>query len=69
MADITMCKDVTCPQADKCYRFTANTSDIQSYFVVSPLKDDKTCDEFWLDERHKIFIQNKQNRLKNENNK
>ena len=56
MADITMCKDNSCPRAGQCYRFTANASDLyQSYFISSPLKDDKSCDEFWLDERHKIL--------------
>ena len=55
MADITMCKDIRCPVASKCYRYTANPSDIQSYFVISPLQEDNTCNEFWLDERHKIL--------------
>jgi len=31
----------------------------QSFFVNSPLKEDKSCDEFVLDERHKILRRNK----------
>ena len=59
MADITMCKDNTCPNAGHCYRFTANANELrQYYFVVSPLKDDKSCDEFLADERHKILKRN-----------
>jgi lipoate synthase len=60
MADITMCQDSSCPNAGQCYRYTANVSTHrQSYFVVSPLKEDKSCDEFVLDERHKILRRNK----------
>ncbi len=55
MADITMCNDNKCPRAGQCYRFTANQSDYQYYFVVSPLQKDNSCNEFWLDERHKIL--------------
>lgn len=56
MADITMCDDSSCPRAGQCYRFTAPpTRNWQSYFIPSPLKEDKSCDEFWLDERHKIL--------------
>jgi hypothetical protein len=51
-----MCNDNSCPRAGQCYRFTANVNELyQSYFISSPLKDDKSCDEFWLDERHKIL--------------
>lgn len=56
MADITMCNDNSCPRSGQCYRFTATpTHNWQSYFIPSPLKDDKSCDEFWLDVRHKIL--------------
>lgn len=48
MADITMCKGTDCPRAKECYRFTATANEYrQSYFVIVPLKEDKTCDEFW----------------------
>jgi hypothetical protein len=60
MADITMCKDVTCPNAQTCYRFMANVNPFrQSFFIKSPLKEDKTCDEYWKDERHKILRRSK----------
>lgn len=48
MADITMCKDATCPNAQTCYRFKANVNPYGQYFFInSPLKEDKTCDEYW----------------------
>lgn len=48
MADIAMCKGTDCPRAKECYRFTATANEYrQSYFVIVPLKEDKTCDEFW----------------------
>lgn len=50
-----MCNDNKCHRAGQCYRFTANQSDYQYYFVVSPLQKDNSCNEFWLDERHKIL--------------
>ena len=53
-----MCNDTSCHRAGQCYRFTANASDYQYYFMTSPLKEDKSCDEFWLDERHKILRSN-----------
>jgi hypothetical protein len=60
MADITMCDDALCPNAGKCYRFTAPIADYnQSWFIKSPLKKDKSCDQFWLDERHIILRRNK----------
>lgn len=60
MADITMCNDNTCPRAGHCYRFTANANpDRQSYFIQSPLQEDKSCNEYWLDERHKILRRDK----------
>lgn len=56
VADITMCNDITCHRTGQCYRFTANVNPYrQSYFITSPLKADKSCDEFWLDERFKIL--------------
>jgi hypothetical protein len=48
MADITKCKGTNCPRQSECYRFIAPTSEYrQSYFIVVPLKEDKSCDEFW----------------------
>ena len=47
MADITMCKDNTCPKKEQCYRFTANKNEFwQSYFMASPREDEK-CNYFW----------------------
>ena len=55
MADITMCKGTDCPMKNNCYRHTASVNMYrQAYFINVPLKEDKTCDEFWQDERHKI---------------
>ena len=55
-----MCNDTLCPRCTECYRFMADVHTIrQSFFVNSPLKEDKSCDEFVLDERHKILRRNK----------
>ena len=55
-----MCKDTLCPRAMECYRFVADVNPIrQSFFINSPLKEDKSCDEYWLDERHKILRKTK----------
>lgn len=46
MADITMCKDDTCPMAKDCYRHNAKANPFwQSWFVDSPRKGDE-CSEF-----------------------
>ena len=51
-----MCDDIKCPQCVSCYRHTAPIAEYnQSWFVKSPLKEDKTCDEFLMDNRHKIL--------------
>lgn len=51
MPDITMCPgtvgDRECPQKDKCYRHTAFPSYHQSYFMELPMKEDKTCENYW----------------------
>lgn len=46
MADITKCKPVDCPHKEKCYRFTAEADEYQSYFTTPPIKDGK-CDMYW----------------------
>jgi len=46
MADITKCKGFYCPIKEKCYRFTAQPSQVQSYFMEIPIKDGK-CDMYW----------------------
>lgn len=48
MADITKCNGTGCDMKDRCYRYTAKSNEYrQSYFIDVPLKEDKTCDEFW----------------------
>ena len=46
MADITMCKGDSCPLKDNCYRYLANASEYQYYFVEAPYKD-KDCEYYW----------------------
>lgn len=46
MPDISMCPGDGCPKKQMCYRHTAKASDLQSYFVTSPIKDDGECDHF-----------------------
>lgn len=46
MPDIAMCRGEECPRKQDCYRCTAKASDYQSYFMVAPIKEDKTCDYF-----------------------
>ena len=50
MTDITKCtgeKDgKVCPLRKTCYRFTAPTGTMQSFFREAPLKEDGTCDHF-----------------------
>lgn len=60
MADITKCKDITCPAKDKCRRFTAPDSLMQSYFLNSPkqIKDGViTCEMFWGEKSESIMNQ------------
>jgi hypothetical protein len=42
MPDIAMCKNYLCPLSEKCYRFTARPSMMQSYALFEP-EDDGTC--------------------------
>jgi hypothetical protein len=49
MADITMCKGINCEQRGTCYRYIATANPYaQSYFSETPMKDEKTCDEYIL---------------------
>ena len=52
MADITMCRDSNCPLKDTCYRFKANPSFMQSYFLDSP-RTEKDCEYYWEDKEKK----------------
>jgi len=46
MPDISMCQGNKCPLKETCYRFKATASSYQSYFSVSPIKEDNTCDYY-----------------------
>ena len=46
MADITKCKGTYCPIKESCYRFTAQKSELQSYFLESPIKENGKCDMY-----------------------
>ena len=46
MADITKCRDFFCSLKDTCYRYTATSSDRQSYFILSPRKKNE-CEYYW----------------------
>ena len=56
MSDITKCKGVNCPIKDQCKRYTAKESMSQSYFMESPIKDNK-CDMYWGENNEAIFNQ------------
>ena len=53
MPDITMCKGEDCTQSYKCYRYTAEPSMMQSYFLESPNKKVNECEYFWENVREK----------------
>ena len=46
MSDITKCDGTDCPFKEKCYRYTSEADEYQSYFTESPIKDGK-CDYYW----------------------
>ena len=43
MPDITMCKGEKCQKKYSCFRFSANANMYQSYFIETPIKNNK-CD-------------------------
>ena len=56
--DITMCKGGKCPLKEKCRRFTARQSMMQSYLTVPPFRIDRgkfICDMFWGDKSDYLF--------------
>jgi len=55
MADINKCTGEGCTQKEKCYRFTAISSEFQMYFEKPPIKDGK-CDMYWLARVHHEHI-------------
>ena len=52
MTDISKCEGTKCPLKETCYRFTAKSSDYQSYFAEPPIKDGK-CEYYWDIKPHK----------------
>lgn len=47
MADITMCRDMACPDRGGCYRATATINEYrQAYFTNSP-RDGEKCTYYW----------------------
>jgi hypothetical protein len=65
MADITKCKGEGCPLKESCYRFTAEASEYQSYFLTPPF-DGKTCEMYWG--KQSEFIYNQLKNITDENN-
>lgn len=61
MADISKCSGEDCPVKEKCYRFTAPTSEfMQSYFFKPPfeIKDGViTCEMYWGEQADAIWKQ------------
>jgi len=53
MADITMCRDESCPDKDNCYRQTAVVNEYgQSFFALSPMnKDTLECEYYWANSK------------------
>lgn len=51
MVDICMCKNEECPLKDSCYRYRAEASEWQTFFIVSDkMKKDaqeKKCTAYW----------------------
>lgn len=51
-----MCSGEECPAKESCYRFTAEPSYRQSYFLNPPMKDGK-CDHYWGEQAESIWNQ------------
>ena len=62
MSDITKCKGQGCAVKDQCKRYTAEESFLQSYFMESPIKDNK-CDMFWGENNQLNKITNDKKRI------
>jgi len=46
MADISKCTGEGCVLKENCYRFTAPSGMLQSFFISPPIKDGE-CDYYW----------------------
>jgi hypothetical protein len=58
--DGTKCSGKDCPVKEKCYRFTAEASERQSYFFKPPfeIKDDLViCEMYWGQNAENIWKQ------------
>lgn len=53
MADISMCKDNTCPSRKTCFRFIAKPSEYQSYMKFDR-KEKAKCNSYWAIEVLKL---------------
>lgn len=47
MADITKCTGENCTKKETCYRYTAISSERQSYFIEPPLSKTGNCIYYW----------------------
>jgi hypothetical protein len=57
MPDITMCKGISCPIKEECYRYTAKADEFyQAYFSESPIADNK-CEMYWGKQATSIWNQ------------
>ena len=52
VADICKCSRSDCPLSKSCFRFLAEASDYQAYFIIEELPEN--CTEYWevKDEEH-----------------
>ena len=60
MPDIAKCNGTDCPVKEKCFRFTSEPDEHQSYFVGAPgeMKDGKfTCDYYWGENAQGVWEQ------------
>lgn len=60
MPDITKCTGTDCPVKEKCFRFTSEPNEHQSYFVDVPGKlegNEFTCSYFWGKATQETFEQ------------
>lgn len=52
MSDITMCRNISCPSRNTCYRFTKTPSERQYYSNFKPEYPGKNkCEFYWKDKR------------------
>ena len=48
MTDICKCNNKNCKIRNSCYRFLADDSDYQAYFIVDKVVDNENdCNEYW----------------------